>query len=264
MYLKMHLKISKRQRFIAVALVLGLVFFLFQAINPVSDYLTIVILVVLTGLFSGWSLRDGLSGLEWLTVLLPSLLFSAAFCFLSFFVTDQFWIRVVVVFIYTLGVYVNLLIGNIFSVAAIRTIQLLRSAHAVSFLMTLICGFFLYNAVFSYRLPFWANVPLIALVAFLLALPSLWSVQLATELTRPLLSLVGVLTLVLAETALVFSFWPVSVTVRSLVLTIATYVGFGLSQHFLSGRLFSQTVKEYLIVGLISLVAIFLTTSWQG
>jgi hypothetical protein len=256
--------VSKRQKFILTAAVFALLLLFLQIANLSWRYQAIGFLALLTYVFSAWSLKEGLNGLEWLVVpLLPTLFTGGVGLFYFLTPGDWRW-RLPVVLLYSFGLYVLLLTENIFSVAAIRTIQLLRSARAVGFLMTLLTAFFLYDTIFSFRLVFWLNFGLVLVVSFLLLLQAVWSLELTERLTSVSLSFCLVLTLIQAEGALLFSFWPVSVAIRSLALTTIIYVSLGLVQHDLDERLFQKTVREYVSVGLVVLLAIVLTTHWSG
>jgi Na+-transporting NADH:ubiquinone oxidoreductase subunit NqrB len=57
-------------------------------------------------------------------------------------------------------------------------------------------------------------------------------------------------------------FWPVTVVVGSLFLTVAFYILLGLGQAKLDGRLFASTIKEHLIVGIFIFIAMFFATHW--
>jgi hypothetical protein len=89
-------------------------------------------------------LREGIDGIEWLTVLTLPPLYTAGVGLFYFLLPVRWLTRLPVAMAYGLGMYVLLLTENIFSVASIRTIQLLRAAQAVGFLLTLVTGFFLY------------------------------------------------------------------------------------------------------------------------
>jgi len=52
------------------------------------------------------------------------------------------------------------------------------------------------------------------------------------------------------------------VVVGSLFLTGIEYVLLGLGQAKLEGRLFSQTVREYLLIGLMVFIGMFFATHW--
>ena len=68
--------------------------------------------------------------------------------------------------------------------------------------------------------------------------------------------------LVLAEIAIILYFWPATVVVSSLFLTVASYVLLGLGQAKLEKRIFSQTVREYLLLGTLVFVGMFFATRW--
>lgn len=182
---------------------------------------------------------------------------------LFYFLLPVGWLtRLPVALFYALGMYSLLLTENIFSVAAIRTIQLLRAAHAVGFLLTLVTSFFLYDTILSFRLPFWMNFLLVYLATFPLMLQGYWSVKLEEQLSKKILLYAGLLGFGVAEVALFLSFWPVTVTVGSLFLTTMLYVLLGLFQHHIDERLFIRTAYEYIFVGVVVFITVLLTTSW--
>lgn len=258
-------KIDKRKKFVITALILVLGLLGIQLFGLTSwQYQAIGILAVLTYFLSAWSLNEGLSGIEWLTILLLPFLFTVGMGFF-YFLTPELWaVRLPVAILYGFGLYSLLLTENIFSVAAIRTIQLLRSAHAVSFLLTLITSFFIYNVILSFRQSPWLNFLLIFFLNLLLFLQGLWCINLEEKITRKIWIYSLALSLVIGEISLVFSFWPVTVAVGSLSLTTSLYIVLGLGQHYLSERLFKRTLNEYIGVGIAVLIVIFLTTRWGG
>ena len=256
--------IDKRVKFIISALFLSLGLIAIQLGNISWRYQAIALLALLTYLLSAWSLIEGLNGVEWLTVLILPTLFTAGVGLFYFLIPASWLARLPVIVLYGLGIYALLLTENIFSVAAIRTIQLLRSAQAVGFLLTLMVSFFLYDTILSFRLNPWFNFGLVTLVSFPLILQGLWYVDLEERIISKIWLYSFCLSLIVGEISLAFSFWPVSVIVGSLALTSAVYITLGLAQHQLSERLFQKTINEYLGVGMAVLVAIFLTTRWGG
>lgn len=257
-------KITKRQRFCTTSLFLALGLLGIQLANISWRYAAIAFLVFLTYFLSAWSLSEGLNGVEWLTVLVLPTLFTAGVGLFYFLMPAKWMMRLPVVLVYGLGFYGLLLTENIFSVAAIRTIQLLRSAQAVGFLLTLITSFFLYNTILAYRLDAWFNFFLVGLVSLPLVLQALWYINLEEKINKKIWLYSFLLSLVLAQAALVFSFWPVSVAVGSLALITVLYIILGLVQHRLSERLFLKTIREYVVTGVLVLLIIFLTTHWGG
>lgn len=263
-FLPISISLSKRQKFILTAIVLAAGLLAIQVANLSWRYQAIGILAVLTYFLSAWSLIEGLSGIEWLTVLALPVLFTTGVGLFYFLLPARWLTRLPVAILYALGMYILLLTENIFSVAAIRTIQLLRSAHAVGFLLTLVTAFFLYDTILAFRLSPWLNFVLVAIVSLPLFLGGLWSVELEEKISRKIWLYSLSLSLILAQMALAFSFWPVTVATGSLFLITTVYIVLGLSQLEFSQKLFRRSVHEYLGVGIAVLLIMLLTTHWGG
>lgn len=255
-------KISKREKFVISAFFLSLGLLGIEISDISWRYQAIGLLTAFTYFLSAWSLIEGLAGVEWFTVLILPTLFTSGVGFFYFLLPAALLTRLPVIILYGFGIYILLLVGNIFSVAAIRTIQLLRSAQAVGFLLTLVVSFFLYDTIFSFRLEWWVNFFLVMLVSFPLVLQGVWCIDLEEKLASRLRLYTFGLSLIQGEMAAAFSFWPVTVAVGSLALATTLYIGLGLGQHQLAQRLFPKTINEYLYVGIVVLLVIFLTTHW--
>ena len=161
------------------------------------------------------------------------------------------------------GYYAISLTENIFSVAAIRTIQLLRAAHAVGFLLTLLTGLFFFHSIYSFKLPYWWITLTTALVSWLLYLQGNWSMQLKEGVSRRVVLYTSISALVSIELALALSFWPIEPLTAALCLVASLYVMLGLSQQALVGRLFKNQVTEYVLVAVVVLLASIYITSWR-
>lgn len=257
-------KISKRQKFVISSFFLAAGLLAIALSNISWRYQAIGLLVFFTYILSAWFLIEGLTGLEWFTVLILPTLFTAGVGFFYFLLPSGGWIRFPIIVLYGMGIYILLLVGNIFSVAAIRTIQLLRSAQAVGFLMTLMASFFLYHTILSFRLSPWLNFLFTLSISLPIIFQALWCINLEERITSRLLVYTLGLALVQGEISLAFSFWPVSIAVGSLAISTMLYITLGLSQHQLSQRLFPKTINEYIFVGVVVLLVIFLTTHWGG
>lgn len=256
---------SKRQKFVvsSLALSLGLLSTQFVTIEFPFRYLAIAALFVAAYLVSSWALFGDLKGFEWLVVVPMPGMYAVSVALFYFLLPEALMSRLVVLFLFGLGMYAMYLTCNIYSVAAIRTIQLLRAAHAVGFLMSLVTGLFFFNSIFSFKFPFFLNAVLVFLVVFPLVLNSLWSVKLESQISKKVLTYSLVVALVLTEIALAISFWPVSVWVASLFLVTVMYVFLGLLQHHLQDRLFENTLREYVGVGVFVLVLMIFFTQWK-
>lgn len=254
----------KRQKFVLTAATLAVGVGGIQLASLELRYVLVGLLTGLTWAMSAWSLKEGLNGVEWLTVLLPPTLFTAGVGLFYILLPSHWAAKVAIFVLFAVGQYAQLLTANIYSVAAIRTIALFRSANAVGFVMTILTGFLLYNTVLSFRLGFWFIGPLVAIVSGLLALPALWSVNLEPTVSVEIRAYTFWLGILIGLLAIAVSFWPVGTTVYSLFLTTVLYVYLGLTQHQLSQRLFRRTVWEYVTVGLVVLTTMLITAGWGG
>lgn len=250
----------KRQKFVFTAL-LSSVSILFAQAAPLEwRYLLIGLISMLTYVLSAWSLREGLAGIEWLTVVVPPSLFTLAGGLFYILLPGPLWSRILITAIFAIGNYALLLSGNIFSVAAIRTIALLRAAQTVGLVMTLLTGFLLFDTIFSFRLGFWWIGPLVSMASFLLTISSLWSVEVGEKLSRRILILSLYIALFMGIFAVVITFWPVTLAVSSLFLTTMLYCLVGVTQHSISERLFDKTIWEYIVVGGVVIITMLVTS----
>lgn len=254
--------LTKRRKFILSSIVLtaGLTYVQFGQVT--NRYAVIFALSFLAVVLTLWSLKEALKGSIWLVSwILPSF-FTAGVGLFYFLLPSSVFTAIPVIIFFLIGIYALFLSENIFSVAAIRTIQLSRSASAVSFLLTLLTSFLLYDTVFSFRLSFYFNAFFVFLISLFLFLHGIWSVSLEEKITKKTIWTSFFISLGIGEIALALSFWPTTTTLASLFLTSLVYVILGLTQAKLSGRLFKKTIDEFLIVGLLVLFVLLFYTKW--
>lgn len=256
------LRLSKRQQFVAVTLVLTLELGATQLLSHTLEVGILFVLGVSAYVLSALVLREELSGWEFITLLvLPSFYTMAVFLF--YFLLPERWLtRLPFAVLYAIGMYAILLTENIYNVAAERNIRLLRAAHSVGFLLTLLTFFFLVDTVLSLHFPFYLNGILIGLITFPLSLQALWSMELSSSISKRVWVGSLVITLMLIELALVFSFWPIRITIEALFLTTVFYTLIGMTQQFLIDRLFPKTTREFIIVSVIVFILVLFTTRW--
>jgi hypothetical protein len=190
-------------------------------------------------------------------------MYSVAMGLFYYLLPENIWSRLIIITIFGFGLYAIYLTENIYSVAAIRTIQLLRAAHAVGFLMTVLTLVLMYNTIFSLRWPWWVNGLLVIMVSWPLLIQALWSVRLPERLGKDILVPAGGVAFLLGEFAFILSLMPVTVWIASLFLATIVYVVLGLVQHALDERLYLRTVYEYVGVGVFVLIATLLVTPWK-
>jgi hypothetical protein len=254
---------SKRKRFILSSLLLSLGFIGIQVIPDQFKILGIVILGVMSLGFFTVSLWEGISVSSTLLTLLLPVLYTLGVGFFWFLLPASLFARIPIVFLYGIGIYALLLTMNIYTVSAIRTIALLRAARGVGFVLTLLTIFLIFDTILSLKWWVYLTVPAVLLTSFPLFLQGFWSFELEQKVSAKVYSISIVSSVIMAETAAVIFFWPVSVVVGSLFLTVSAYMLLGLGQAEVESRLFTQTVKEYSFVGIAVLIAMFIATHWD-
>jgi hypothetical protein len=273
---------SKRAKFGLVAFLLSLSLWLISFI-PVDIRLVFYIITsVLAYVLTAWVIFEDLKGVEWISLLILPVMFVLGAGLFSYYlpvlvpslVGFEFdlnmagviasSIRFLFFILIGLGIYAILLTENIFSVASVRSIALLRAARSVGFIMTLITGLFFFHTILSLRLSFWMIGMLVMIVSSLLSFQGLWSVDLKTEnlLEKNKLSLVcGFL---MGQLGMVIAFWPATVFLGALMLVSGLYALLGLFQQRLGNRVFLGNFLEYVVFSLVVVVVTFLITSWRG
>lgn len=259
-----RLSISKRQQFVVITGILVVGLLLTQLVPTDRRYPMTAALAILTYVLSAIGLREDLGGVEWVTLLTLPTMFTAAVALFYFLLPARWLTRVPFAVLYAVGMYALLLTENIYNVAADRTIALLRAAHSVGFLLTLVSFFLLVQTAMAFRFPFYLNGLLVGVISFLLAFQSLWSAVLEPRVTKPLLALTLVTTVVLAELSWLFSFWPTRSTLTVLFLTTCFYGIVGMGQQYLVEKLYKKTVVEFFSLTTIVLVIVILATHWRG
>lgn len=256
---------NKRIRFLVTSLVLSLGFI---GVNFLSDqfrFLGIGALGILTIVLFSWSLLEGLGfDMTLLTLILP-LFFTVSVGLFWFLLPASLIVRIPAIIFFGLGIYGLCLTMNIYTVSAIRTIALLSTARVIGFILTLATFFFIYDTILSLRDPVYLVSPYVFLSSFPLFFQGYWSVVLDKGFSKEVLLISALSSLLVSEIALAMFFWPVSVVVGSLFLTVSVYVILGLGQAYMERRLFAQTVRDYLSIGIVVfIVMFFFATHWGG
>ena len=111
--------------------------------------------------------------------------------FFWFLLPANIFARIPIVIFYGVGIYVLCLTANIYSVAAVRTIALLRAARGVGFVLSLITSFLVFDAMLSLKTEIYYLVPFILLVSFPLYLQGFWSMLLNNDYSKELFTLIS-------------------------------------------------------------------------
>ncbi|MBI2040238.1 hypothetical protein HYT18_04130 [Candidatus Microgenomates bacterium] len=260
----MNLNITKRQKIIITATLLTIGLLSTQLADFNLRFRFIAGLGVVAYFLSLWALWEGINRTKAVVLMILPVFFTVAVASFYFLLPVRWLTRLPVAILFGALFYLLLLAQNVFNVAAIRTIPLYRAASTAAFLFTLLSAFFLYNVIYAFNLLFIWNGLAAAVISLPLILQVLWSIQMEEGVSVQILIYSFILSLVLGELALSFSFWPMVTTIWSLSLSSAMYVLLGLTTHVLRGRVNRRVVWEYAGIGALVLIVGFLATSWVG
>lgn len=257
-------KVTKRQKFILMSFFLTVLLVTTQTVPESLRYQVMGILTVATIFLSVFLLWGELSGIKYFLLLLLPVYFVAGASLFYFLLPVRWLTRLPFAFLFAVSVYLLMLTSNIYNVAAIRTIALLRAAHAVGLLFSLISTFFLTNVLFSLHLPFYLVTLGTAAIVSPLYLVGLWSYELADFISRRVFIYTLVFTIVTVQLALVLSFWPIVPINGALALSTVMYALLGLAQLHFDDKLTRRVVYEHLGVSLVVFIIIVISTRWGG
>ncbi len=253
----------RREKFVLSSILLSLGLLSVQYVSLEWRYLAVALFAILAYFVSAWALSDDLQRIEWLTILPLPALYAGAVGAFYFLLPESVLSRFFNLALFGFGVYALYLTSNIFSVAKGRTIQLLHAAHAVDMLFTLFTSLLFLNTIFSNRLPFYVNGVLVGIFHFPLIFLFLWAVKLEARIDAKIIQISLLLTLLIVELAIAFSFLPFSVWNISLFLMSFLYVGLGVVQSYLQERLFKNTLTEYSMVAGFICILFFVLLPWK-
>lgn len=249
----------KRVRFIISSILLALGLLATQAVSSDLRYFAISLFFVTSYSVGVWALTPTINGVEWLTIAPFPAFYALAVALFYFLLPGNLITRLVIITLFGVGMYALYLSSNILAYGKIKTIQLLRAAHAVESMFLLLMLLFFYNFLFSLHLHPVFHLPLVSLVSFFPILCAVWSVDLESRISKKVLYISLFFSLFLGEVAFSLSLLPVGLWTGSLYLTALVYVGFGIIQSHSIGRLFAQTIREYLwLVAFVTTALIFL------
>lgn len=256
--------INKRQKIIISACLLTLGLLSTQLADFNLRFKSIAGLFALSYILSVWALWEGLNLTKAVVLMILPTFFTVALASFYFLLPVRWLTRLPIASIFGLMFYLLLLAQNVFNVASLRTIPLYRAASTASFLFTLLSAFFLFNVVYAFNLLFFWNGIVIFGLSYPLVLQVLWSIQMEDRVSVAIFVQSFIISIILGELALAFSFWPTPNTIWPLIISSSMYVLLGLTTQVLKSRVNRRVVWEYLSIGTIVLIIGFLTTSWTG
>ena len=253
----------KRVRFIISSILLSLGLLATQFVSLEIRPFAIGLFFLATYCMSAWALSPSINGIEWVTIVPFPSVYSLSVALFYFLLPSSFLSRIAIISLFGIGMYALYLSSNIFAFGKIKTIQLLRAAHAVSSVFLFLLSLFLFNFIFSLRLHPVVNMGSIAVGLFFPILCAVWSIELEQRISKKVLFISLFFSFFLACVGLGLSFLPVGLWVASLYLTAFVYIGFGIIQNYLIGRLFAKTVQEYIWLTAFVTLALLLLIQWK-
>lgn len=256
------LKLNKREKLVLSVIFLSFLFFLLQFLSDTQLFIATLALASLTDLILFLILRRDVKGTFFYPILVLPFFYSLSFPFFYTLVPDRLISQLIITSLYAFGLYSLFLTQNIFAVSGIRTINLLRSARIVSFVLTLLVLFFLFNFAFSLRQFYFITPVLTFMVALFMGFESLWSYSLNKLQIKEIAFSALIISFVIVQLSIVLLLWPVNAAVYSLFLTGIFYTYSGLVHAWLERRLFKGILWEYIWVGFISVLFLIVFSRW--
>ena len=257
-------QITKRQKLVLMSFFLTVVLVATQTVPENLRFATIGFLALSTLLLAVFSLWGELAGAKYFLLLLLPVYFVVGASLFYFLLPVRWLTRLPFALVFGISVYLLMLTANIYNVAAVRTIALHRAARAVGMLFTLVAAFFLINVLLSLHFQFYLNALGVSLITGPLYVVQLWSVDLEEYISRKVALYAGVFTLVSAQMAMIFSFWPLEPINGALILVTVMYVLLGIGQFAIVEGLKRRSVYEYIGIASIVALIVLITTRWGG
>ena len=259
----------KRLKYFISSVIAAVGFNLYLGLSVESRYYGLMLLLAMVA-FCFWFglgiIFEGNIDTKVMSVLLP-VLWTLGFGLFSALLPTG-WLNILLLTIFFGAVlYFMFLAENVFLVAiGYRTVPLYRAAYTVSLILILLVSFFVFNSLFSFKLPFWANMLTTVALGLLIFSYQYWAV--AIELSddgreKGKWPYILIPTLLLTEFAGILSFWPVGIFKGSVYLVAVIYVISGLLQAEIRDRLFRGVALTYSYIGVAVAAAIILATSWS-
>lgn len=256
------IQLNKRQKFVLAVLILSFGVFLSEYFSGFRLLGASLLLAILTDVALLLILRKDIKDTFFWPILLLPFFFTLAFPFFYSLVPTRLISRIIITLLYSFGLYSLFLTQNIFAVSGIRTINLLRSARIVAFVLTLLVFYFLVNFIFSLRLPVLLTPLVIFPLTFLMNIQSLWTYSLDKSQIKEIAMYSFFVAFAILQLSYVLVMWPVTASVYSLFLTGIFYTYSGLCHAWLERRLFKGILWEYIWVGFISVLFLVIFSKW--
>lgn len=247
-FVRIFSRVGKRKRFIIATIILTVLVSGSTFASPEQSHFFLAGIMVAAFILTFFSILEGITRHEWLTLFLPPVYFTAAAYLFYFFLPQRWLTRLPFSIFFAISIYALMLSQNIFNVGATKSLQLFRAASSINFLFLTFSSYLAYSLILSFRLDFSLNFLFVFLATAPLALHFLWSINPDDIVRRDIRRFAIVIALIISEGTLLLSFISVNPAIFALFLTASFYSLCGLFQVYLQQRLFIDRVREYLFV----------------
>ena len=257
--------ISKKKRLFLSTVLLVIVMIIAQAAAGIKlDWRGVIVVAFASYLLTYIALWEDVKGIELVTLFILPVLFSIS-VMISYFLLPVRWAtRIGVDLVFGVLFYACLSAENIFNVAVIKTIQLLRVAKAISLFLSIITYFLIVVVLFSFHREFYVDMLTVFLLSSLFSLQNIWQVKLKEGVGKSEVLFIIVIALLLAELIAILSFWPLSIFIKAIFITGVFYSLLVLINDYFEECLFRQQIKEFCILISSLLLLIILMGKWGG
>lgn len=254
--------LNKRQKFVLSVFLLTLGIFASEFFPGISLIGAGIVLAVLTDIFLFLILKEDISGTSFYPLLILPFFYTISFVLFYSLLPQRLLSRIALTALYAFGLYSLFLTQNIFAVSNIRTINLLRSARIVAFVISIFTLFFFIHVIFSLGLPVFITPFPIFLIVFLISFQSIWSYLLDNTMLKDAIIFSLIIALCMFELSYVVLIWPVNATLYAIFLTGIFYTYLAMIHAWVDKRLFKGVLWEYAWVGILSLLILIIFSDW--
>lgn len=252
------LAFEKRVRLIVVTAVLSTIIFLLTLLPFAYAWFTVPLIAMLSYLGVYIALLRGIEKGEWFMLFLIPLLYCVMFYLAYYLVPGRLLTRVPFFFLLSIGFYSAVLSSNIFNVAVVKSLQLMRAAFSINYLLHVIVLFLTTLVAFTLLAYTSLAIGVVALTSYVLAMQYLWSIKPQPHIEKHIFTQSLFISYVTTIIALVASFLPVPTTVYALFVAGSYYSLVGLMYLNVDERLYWDALREYVYVWvLIALLTFF-------
>lgn len=255
-------KLSKRQKLVFGTVFLTLCLLASEIFSGVNHIFVGFILSLVTTLVIYLILRKDISGPSHYPLLILPFFYTLSVSAFYLLIPPRLISIIILTAFYAFGLYSLFLTQNIFAVSSVKTINLLRSARIVSFVITVLVHFLMVNIIFSLRLPVYITPILIGVLVGLLNMQSLWVYLMDRTQIKELISYSAIIGFLLMQLSFVLAIWPIDASIYSIFLTGIFYTYSGLSHAWFEKRLFKGVLWEYIWVGFLSIFILVAFAKW--